>query len=195
LRKPCLHVHPGQEDAAQALRDFVADNEIDTLNVAGPRASKEPQVGKFVMKVLEAAFPAWRTSGDPMTLKDAAGIELPPPARKTIALEGRTIKDGVGKTVKDRHLALNELVKAIREFRKFTDQPLTLRGSEYAQFRNILREKCANIGMDQGHGHTARIISKARGPDLYPNCRCRFPRKMRPGIFQGQQETPGPWES
>ena len=66
-------------------------------------------------------------------LKDAAGVELPPPARKTIALEGRTIKDGVGKTVKDRHLALNELVKAIREFRKFTDQPLTLRGSEYAR--------------------------------------------------------------
>ena len=28
--------------------------------------------------------------------------------------------------------ALNELLKAIREFRKFTDQPLTLRGSEYA---------------------------------------------------------------
>ena len=56
--KPYLHVHPGQENAAQALRDFVADNEIATLNVAGPRASKEPQVGKFVKEVLEAAFPA-----------------------------------------------------------------------------------------------------------------------------------------
>lgn len=42
------------------------------------------------------------------------------------------MKDGVLKTVKNRQLALNELVKAIREFRKFTDQPLTLRGSEYA---------------------------------------------------------------
>jgi hypothetical protein len=38
----------------------------------------------------------------------------------------------IGETVKARQLALNELVKAIREFRKFTDQPLTLRGSEYA---------------------------------------------------------------
>jgi hypothetical protein len=56
--KPCLHVHWGQEDAAQALRDFVADNEITTLNVAGPRASKEPQVGEFVKEILEAAFPA-----------------------------------------------------------------------------------------------------------------------------------------
>jgi hypothetical protein len=54
--KPCLYLHPGQEDADQALRDFVADNEIATLNVAGSRASKEPQVGKFVREVLEAHF-------------------------------------------------------------------------------------------------------------------------------------------
>ena len=59
-------------------------------------------------------------------------VELPPPARKTIDLEGRIVKDGVRKTVNDRQLALDELVKAIRKFRKFTDQPLTLRGSEYA---------------------------------------------------------------
>jgi hypothetical protein len=65
-------------------------------------------------------------------LKDAAGIELPPPARKTIDLEGRIVKDGVRKVVKDRQVALDGLVKAIREFRKFTDEPLTLRGSEYA---------------------------------------------------------------
>src|SRR5271157_4971864 len=57
-------------------------------------------------------------------LKDAIGVDLPPPARKTIDLEGRTVKD--------RQLALEELVKAIREFRKFTDQPLTLRGGDYA---------------------------------------------------------------
>jgi hypothetical protein len=55
--KPCLHIHSGQADAAQSLRDFVADNEIATLNVAGPRASKEREVGEFVKEVLEAAFP------------------------------------------------------------------------------------------------------------------------------------------
>ena len=60
-------------------------------------------------------------------LKDAAGVELPPPKRKTIDLEGRVVKDGVRKVVTDRQVALNELVKAIGEFRKFTDQPLTLR--------------------------------------------------------------------
>jgi hypothetical protein len=65
-------------------------------------------------------------------LKDTAGIELPAPARKTIDLEGRIVKDGVRKTVQDRQIALDMLLKAIREFRKFTDQPLTLRGGDYA---------------------------------------------------------------
>jgi hypothetical protein len=39
------------------LRDFVADNEVETLNVAGPRGSKEPSVGKLVREVLTIAFP------------------------------------------------------------------------------------------------------------------------------------------
>jgi hypothetical protein len=55
--KPCLHAHSGQEDVAQALRDFVANNEILTLNVAGPRESKEPGIAEFVREVLEKAFP------------------------------------------------------------------------------------------------------------------------------------------
>ena len=61
-----------------------------------------------------------------------AGVEPPPPDRKTIDLEGRIVKDGVRKTIKDRQLALDELVKATSEFRKFTDEPLTLRGYDYA---------------------------------------------------------------
>jgi hypothetical protein len=57
LNKPCLHAHSGQEDVAQALRDFVGDNEILTLNVAGPRESKETGIAEFVREVLEEAFP------------------------------------------------------------------------------------------------------------------------------------------
>ena len=67
-------------------------------------------------------------------LKDAARLELPPPARKTIDLEGRIVKDGVRKAIQDRQLALAELVHAIKQFRKIADsQPLTLQGSEYPQ--------------------------------------------------------------
>ena len=54
-------------------------------------------------------------------LKDTTGMELPPPARKTIDLEGRIVKDGVRKALRDRQLALAELVHAIREYRKIGD--------------------------------------------------------------------------
>jgi hypothetical protein len=48
------------------------------------------------------------------------------PAKRDAAASAQTSID------KDRQVALGELVKAIGEFRKFTAQPLTLRGSDYA---------------------------------------------------------------
>jgi hypothetical protein len=67
-------------------------------------------------------------------LKDAARMELPPPARKTIGLEGRIVKDGVKKALRDRQLALVELVHAIKHYRKVADsKPLTIQGGNYAQ--------------------------------------------------------------
>jgi hypothetical protein len=66
-------------------------------------------------------------------LKDVAGIELPPPARKTIDLEGRLVKDAVRKAVSERQNALTDLVHAIREYRRLADStPLTLKGADYA---------------------------------------------------------------
>jgi hypothetical protein len=62
-------------------------------------------------------------------LKDSAGMELPPPGKKTIDLEGRIVKDGVRKAIRDRQIVLTELVLAIREFRKTAaPKPLTLQG-------------------------------------------------------------------
>lgn len=44
------------------------------------------------------------------------------------------MKDGVKKALRDRQLALAELVHAIKQFRKISDsKPLTLQGSEYPQ--------------------------------------------------------------
>jgi hypothetical protein len=66
-------------------------------------------------------------------LKDAAGIELPPPARKTIDLEGRLVKDGVRKALTQGRDALDGLVRAVRQYRALAEkQPLTLQGAEYA---------------------------------------------------------------
>jgi hypothetical protein len=74
-------------------------------------------------------------------IKDTCGIDLPPPARKTIDLEGRIVKDGVRKALRDRQLALAELVHAIREYRKIAEsKPLTLQGSDYAHSVNELNK-------------------------------------------------------
>jgi hypothetical protein len=55
-RKPCLHISKDGDEQAAALRKFVVDHEIRTLNVAGSRESKEPGIHDWVMGVLEEAF-------------------------------------------------------------------------------------------------------------------------------------------
>jgi hypothetical protein len=59
--KPVLHVSRSREPATPEveLLRFIKDNQIQTLNVAGPRASDEPDVAAFVQEVLEKA---WATS-------------------------------------------------------------------------------------------------------------------------------------
>ena len=66
-------------------------------------------------------------------LKDIAGIEIPAPERKTIDSEGRMIKEAIRKALRERQGALAELVRAIKEYRKLADQPLTLRDSAYGE--------------------------------------------------------------
>src|SRR6478672_5575207 len=58
LGKPVLHLSRNEADAAagEKLRAFVDERRIRTLNVAGPRASQEPEIGAFVRAVLMAAF-------------------------------------------------------------------------------------------------------------------------------------------
>ena len=45
-------MHPGADDA-QAIREFLARHRIRVLNVAGPRASVDPEVYAYVIGVLE----------------------------------------------------------------------------------------------------------------------------------------------
>lgn len=52
LDKPCLHVHPGMDWQA-ALTEWPQTTGIRLLNVAGPRGSREPEVGAFVREVLD----------------------------------------------------------------------------------------------------------------------------------------------
>ncbi len=55
--KPCLHLsREGGSDQPAALKQFIAEQGIKTLNVAGSRESKEPGLHEWVMQMLEAAF-------------------------------------------------------------------------------------------------------------------------------------------
>jgi hypothetical protein len=63
LGKPCLHLSEirDRQNAGARLRAFVTDHDIRVLNVAGPRASNEPAVARFVIETLEKLFGTPRT--------------------------------------------------------------------------------------------------------------------------------------
>jgi hypothetical protein len=55
--KPLLHLYPGAGYRMERLLvDFVTNNAIQELNVAGTRGSKEPEVYGFALELLKAAF-------------------------------------------------------------------------------------------------------------------------------------------
>jgi len=60
-RKPCLHLSGLLEapENARQLRDFIRRNGVKILNVAGPRASGEPQVGAFVHAIFDELLANW----------------------------------------------------------------------------------------------------------------------------------------
>ena len=65
-------------------------------------------------------------------LKDTAGVELPPAAKKTTDLEGRVVKDAVREALKDRQKPLADLIHAVGHYRNLADRLFTYRGSDYA---------------------------------------------------------------
>jgi hypothetical protein len=56
-KKPWLYIYRGGDYSPEVtLLEFIREHRIKILNVAGPRASKEPEVDAFAKGVLEAAF-------------------------------------------------------------------------------------------------------------------------------------------
>ena len=55
LGKPCLHLSGLQDvtENARKLVDFLCRHEVQILNIAGPRASGEPNVGVFFFAIFE----------------------------------------------------------------------------------------------------------------------------------------------
>jgi hypothetical protein len=58
LHRPFLHVSQTVPfaDCVEVVRQFVREQRIAVLNVAGSRASEEPQAGEFVVALLDAAW-------------------------------------------------------------------------------------------------------------------------------------------
>ena len=58
LGKPCLHVSKASagRNSAKNLRHFIRRHRIKCLNIAGPRVSIQPQVGRFVAETLSACL-------------------------------------------------------------------------------------------------------------------------------------------
>ena len=81
--KPWLHINLNETsslEAAQKVIDWVLSNEIETLNIAGPRASKDPKIYRAVFELLETVYyisiaeenvVAMRGIGMPETVDDA----------------------------------------------------------------------------------------------------------------------------
>jgi hypothetical protein len=57
-RRPCLHIsrEGDAERAKEKLARFLEQNEIQILNVAGPRGSEEPEIAPFVSETLRAVL-------------------------------------------------------------------------------------------------------------------------------------------
>ena len=86
--KPWLHINLNERstlDAAQKVIDWVLSNEIEILNFAGPRASKDSKIYRAVFELLETIYyisiaeenvVAMRGIGMPKTVDDAVKRQL-----------------------------------------------------------------------------------------------------------------------
>ena len=134
---------------------------VDSLNQIGGNAyhgrflaRMTPQELQKVLDELQASRASRKRPGENLqelrwVLQDSAAMKLPPPARKTIDLEGKQ-KDGVRKAIRDRQNALHELVNAINQYRKLSEsKPLTLQGSDYAH---------AMLELNKAIDHAERLL-------------------------------------
>lgn len=58
-QKPWLHIEPGaagEFESARAVSEWLAEKGIEVLNVAGPRASKAPDIYDYTCRFLESVF-------------------------------------------------------------------------------------------------------------------------------------------
>jgi hypothetical protein len=78
IKRPCLHVDLSQSDAAasvSAVHRWIEENKIRVLNVAGPRASEDPQIHFGTTAVLSGLLVAMR-SPESAANEDQTGVAI-----------------------------------------------------------------------------------------------------------------------
>jgi predicted Rossmann fold nucleotide-binding protein DprA/Smf involved in DNA uptake len=61
LGRPCLIVDPATADGVETAAQWIADNAVGTLNVAGPRESESPGIGATSRAFMDALIAALAT--------------------------------------------------------------------------------------------------------------------------------------
>jgi hypothetical protein len=91
-RRPCLHIDLNEIPAFNAsalICTWIEENDIEVLNVAGPRASKDPEIYSAVRKMIESVcYLELMKTGRP----DSAGRQNSPGAIKR---QPRTVDEAV----------------------------------------------------------------------------------------------------
>ena len=109
-KKPCAHINLMNVDefeAAVILNSFVQDYGIEVLNVAGPRASRDPGIYRDVKAILETMIYMQLMETGPETLKDEEFILI---ERKAPSPLPQTVKGAVDFLVKDLTLRNRSLI-------------------------------------------------------------------------------------
>lgn len=109
-KKPCTHINLMNVDefeAAVILNSFIQDYKVEVLNVAGPRASRDPGIYRDVKAILETMIYMQLMETGPETLKDEEFILI---ERKAPSPVPQTVKGAVDFLVKDLTLRNRSLI-------------------------------------------------------------------------------------
>ncbi len=56
MKKPCLVTNPAEANSAATVQDWLDDHQVEVLNLAGPRASTDPQIYELARQLLSSAL-------------------------------------------------------------------------------------------------------------------------------------------
>ena len=154
-RKPMLHIDFNRIipfDAAVVINNWMVDHDIRTLNVAGPRASTDPNIYRAAVDIIEAVSFLNLSENNPMQTRDAdskAVISKPPRDIQGAVdeiIEGMTLKDRAAMA----NLTEGELAPLQLNLGMYIRQQLTLWSSSDA-FNTSCHEAALEEGLDSSN--------------------------------------------